>query len=350
MKYSFGGNDPLRLTNNEKVILRMLLSDGRISDVDIADKLKISSQAVSKIRRKLRNNKIIDGHVMNLNYGALGVNTFALALIEASDFDNCIKDENVLKNAIGFYRVFKNDISHIGLFAFNNLEELEEYFDFLHLKYFDFIKVKSVYTFPAKNFLKHSSDDLFFQMIKELGKEKGPVVMSLDHHVENREIVKLKRINAAERNVLKLLLQNSKITCKGIASQLDGIDMTISGVNKLKKRLEDKDVIKNYSIKLNYEKLGINILSFIFIGRKKEGWNLCDGLLKGVNENPNVIGCYNLNHGSLSVLFCGFRNLGELAYYCEELENQNGNLLKIEKIYIASPKGIIKNSVGDILQ
>jgi hypothetical protein len=41
--------------------------------------------------------------------------------------------------------------------------------------------------------------------------------------------------------------------------------------------------------------------------------------------------------------------LAELEYYCMELERQNRDLLNIEKIYIASPKGIIKNSMTDIL-
>lgn len=358
MACSYTGDDVIRLTNNEKVVLKMLLEDGRISDVDIANKLRVSSQAVSKIKRKLKSRKIIDGHVMNLDYGALGVNTFALALLETTEFEKCLEDEKVLKNSIGFYKVFKNDISHIGLFAFNNLEELDEYFDLLHSRHFDSITVKHVYTFPMKGLLKHSPNDLFVQMIKEFGKEKSPVPMSLDHCVEDRQSSKFKKLSATERNVLNLLLQNDKITCKGIASQLslkddpvvpDGVDMTISGVNKVKKRLEEKKVIKNYSVRLNYNRLGVNILSFIFVKKKKDGWDLCDGFFRGVTDSPNVIGCYKLNHGSSSVLFCGFRNLGELEYYCEELEAQNKNLLKVEKVYIASPSGIVRSSLGDIL-
>jgi DNA-binding Lrp family transcriptional regulator len=351
MGYNSVENNVTRLTGNEKIVLRMLLQDGQIPDVDIANKLRVSSQAVNKIKRKLNNRKIIRGRRVNLDYGALGVNTFALALLETSPyrFEECLEDENVLRNSIGFYKVFKNDISHIGLFGFTNLEELDEYFDFLHSNYSDYVKVKHVYTFPIKGFFKHSPDDLFFQMIKEFGKEKSPVPMILDHCVKERDSVIFKRLNISEKNVLRLLLQNDRITCREIASRLGGDGLTTSGVNKIKKRLEEKGVIKNYSVKLNYEKLGINILSFIFVNKKKGCWDLEDGLFRGVSENPSVIGCYKLSHNSLSVLFCGFRDLRELESYCLELENQNEDLLSIQKIYIASPNGIIKNSLADVL-
>jgi DNA-binding Lrp family transcriptional regulator len=350
MKSNPKENPAIRLTVNEKTVLKMLLQNGQTSDINIANKLKVSSQAVSKIKRKLRSKKIIDGQTIDLNYGALGVNVFALALLETSDFEKCLEDESILNNSIGFYKVFKNDIDHIGLFGFNNLEELDNYFDFLHSHYFESIKVKHVYTFPMKSFFKHSSNDLFFQIIKELGKEKRPVPISLNQHREsNNENNNFKKINDTEKKVLKLLLQNDGITCRGIVSQLEGVDVTVSGVNKIKKRLEEKNIIKNYSVKLNYEGLGINILSFIFVNKKKGCWDLKEGLFNGASGNPSVIGCYKLNQNSLSVLFCGFRNLAELEYYCMELERQNRDLLNIEKIYIASPKGIIKNSMTDIL-
>lgn len=350
MTYNLAGSSVTKLTVNEKIVLKMLLQNGRISDVDVANKLRVSSQAVSKIKRKLRSRKIIEGNTIHLDYGALGINTFALVLFEISPFDikKCLEDDNVLKNSIGFYKVFKNDISHIGLFGFNNLEELDKYFDFLHSKYFDFIRVKHVYTFPTKNFFKHSHKELFSQIIKEFGKEKSPVPMTLKYHPEDRNSSNSKKLTISEKRVLRLLLQNENITCKGIVSRLKGKKMTVSAVNKIKNRLEEKGFIKNYSVKLNHRRLGINILSFIFINRKKECRDIEDGLFIGANMDPNVIGCYKLNQNSLSVLFCGFRNLEELEHYCQELENQNKNLLNIEKIYITSPNGIIKNSVTDI--
>jgi DNA-binding Lrp family transcriptional regulator len=340
-----------KLTVNEKIVLKMLLQNSRVPDIEIAKKIRVSSQAVSKIRRKLRNMKVIERDMIHLDYGALGINTFALVLFDivSSGANKFVRDEDALKNSLGFYKVIKNDISHIGLFGFNSLEEADDYFDFLHSKYFDVVKVKHVYTFPMKSFFKHSTRDLFTQIIKEFGKEQRPVPMALSYHEVEDDGSKLKKLNANEKKVLKLLLQNDKVTCREIVSQLEEKDLTTSAVNKIKKRLEEKGAIKSYSVKLNHERLGVNVLSFIFVANKKACWDLKDGLFKGACDDPNVIGCYKLNQESLSVLFCGFRDVTGLDHYCHALESKNKDLLSIEKVYIVPPKGIIKNSTMEIL-
>jgi len=177
-----------RLTGNEKTILKILISDSRTPDIEIGAKLKISSQAVSKIKRKLKQLDLISDYVTDLDYSKLGINTFALVLLDISpfSFEKYSGDKSILKNAIGFYRVFKNDITHIALFGFRDLEELDKYFDSLHSKHSDHIKIKNVYTFPVQSFLKHSFNDLFFLLVREFGKEKFPVPSSVDYHLEEK--------------------------------------------------------------------------------------------------------------------------------------------------------------------
>ena len=349
-RFNSSQNGNLRLTGNEKTVLKILLKNSRASDIEIAQKLKISSQAVSKIRTKLRNKKIIRDYVVNLDYSKLGINTFAFVLLEipSHSIKKCLENKKVLKNSMGLYKVFKNDISHIGLFGFKNLEELDEYFDFINSKCSDYIKIKNVYTFPGKGLFKHSLDNLFFLIVEELGKEKYPVPKFFDYHLDKREKIKFEKLSMNEKEILKFLIKDCKISCNKIASELGDSSITVSAINKIRKRLQEKGVIKNYSILLDYEKLGINIFSFIFVNKKKEFWDFKDGFSKWASDSPNVIGCYKLNQNSLNVLFCGFRNLDELENYCSALESQNNGLLGIDKIYITSPKGIIKDFPSDL--
>lgn len=347
---NFSERGIVRLTGNEKAILKMLLQDSRTPDANIGQKLRISSQAVSKIKRKLKQLDIIRNYVTDLDYSKLGINTFALVLLEISpfDFEKNQEDKFMLKNSIGFYKVFKNDITHIALFAFRNLEELDKYFDFLHSKYSGYIKIKNVYTFPVQSLLKHSFNNLFSLLVKEFGKEKFPVPSSLNYHLEEKKKNGTEELSSNEKNVLKSLIKDSRMSCQRIASELNNGNLTISGINKIKKRLEDRKIIRNYSIDLNYEKLGANVLSFLFINKKRDCWDLKDGLYKWAIESPNVIGCYKLNENSSSVLFCAFRSLKELENYFNHLQSQNENLLELEKVYIISPNGIIQDTSFDL--
>ena len=72
----------VNLTRNEKKTLNLLLENGRISDTEIAKRLKITKQAVGKIRRKLETLDIIKGYRVELDYGKLGINTFALVVVK----------------------------------------------------------------------------------------------------------------------------------------------------------------------------------------------------------------------------------------------------------------------------
>ena len=61
----------LKLTRNEKTVLKSLIVNGRISDSEIAKKLGITAQAVGKIRRKLEKMELIKGYTTLVDYEKL---------------------------------------------------------------------------------------------------------------------------------------------------------------------------------------------------------------------------------------------------------------------------------------
>ncbi len=63
----------IKLTKNEKKTLKLLLENGRASDTDIADQLRITKQAVGKIRHKLEESSIIKRYSAELDFTKLGV-------------------------------------------------------------------------------------------------------------------------------------------------------------------------------------------------------------------------------------------------------------------------------------
>jgi DNA-binding Lrp family transcriptional regulator len=168
----------MKLTENEKKTLKMLLKNARTSDAEIARHLNVTTQATRKIRQKLEAEKIIKRYAAILDYEKLGVKAFAIAMMKAmpdaiekfgmdviqkSSKDPCI---------VSFFRIPRGDVTHIALFGFRDLTELDNYFHIMQTKYARYIEIRRIYVFSNKSFLKQSATSLFEKIIDEFGKER----------------------------------------------------------------------------------------------------------------------------------------------------------------------------------
>ncbi len=168
----------MKLTKNEKEILKLLLNNSKVTDSDIASKLKISSVAVGKIRRKLESS-VIESYTVNLNYTKLGIQAFAIAIaklteqgMEKGDLE---VEQELMKNAhiISVYRVPKASATHIILYGFKDLNELDNFFHAYKFKakLHDLVETKELFTFSHNSLIKNSPTQLFYQVIDSLGEQ-----------------------------------------------------------------------------------------------------------------------------------------------------------------------------------
>jgi DNA-binding Lrp family transcriptional regulator len=166
----------MNLTKNEKKVLKLLLENARISDSSIAEKLKISSQAVGKIRRKLEST-IIDSYTINLNYSKLGIKTFAIALAkltpEGLDKGELEVEKKLLDNPniIQVFRLPHGSLTHSILYGFKDVDELDEFFHSSQKKkdLHNFIENKELLTFSHNSLIKNSPVELFHKIIDDFG-------------------------------------------------------------------------------------------------------------------------------------------------------------------------------------
>lgn len=179
----------MKLTENDKKALRALLLNARISDAEIARQLNVTTQAARKIRQKLENEKIIKRYAAILDYEKLGVKAFAIAMMRATPeaFDKLgvdvvqrgAKDPNI----INFFRIPRGDVTHIALFGFRDLTELDNYFHIIQTKFAKYFEIRRIYVFSNKSLLKQSAAQLFEKIIEEFGKERflpKPVFEEID--------------------------------------------------------------------------------------------------------------------------------------------------------------------------
>jgi DNA-binding Lrp family transcriptional regulator len=166
------------LTKNEKKTLNLLLENARISDSDIAKKLKISSQAVGKIRRKIENN-LIESYTLNLNYSKLGIETLAISLAkltsEGMDKGELEIEQKLLDepHIIQVYRLPSGNFTHIILYGFKDISELDNFFHSSKRKIdlHRFIENREIFTFSNHSMIKNNAVQLFHKIIEETGPE-----------------------------------------------------------------------------------------------------------------------------------------------------------------------------------
>jgi Lrp/AsnC family transcriptional regulator, leucine-responsive regulatory protein len=158
----------MKFTKNEKDVLKLLLDNGRISDVDMADKMKISTQAVGKLRRKLEDCGVIEGYSCNLNYEKLGLDHFSLVSLKIKDkFWKDIgetKASDWIKNnpsVIMSCMPSSSSTSLVVLRAFKDAKEMDRFFHIANVRHHDYFETIKTDHFSNLNFLNNNPKELF---------------------------------------------------------------------------------------------------------------------------------------------------------------------------------------------
>jgi DNA-binding Lrp family transcriptional regulator len=172
----------MKLTKNEKLTLNMLLENARVPDSIIASKLRISSQAVGKIRKKLEKG-VISSYTLNLNYSKLGIQTFAIALAKLTP-EGLSKGELEIeqkllqeKNIIQVFRLPSGDATHFILYGFRDINEFDEFFHSSSKvkEIHKFIETKQLFTFSHHSLIKMNPTQLLQKAIESLGTRSSDV-------------------------------------------------------------------------------------------------------------------------------------------------------------------------------
>lgn len=168
----------MKLTKNDKRVLKLLIEKGRASDADIARVLSISPQAVGKIRKKLETDGVIKGYTTTIDYDKVGIKIMAIALFKFTsearktilteeDINQRIKGPHI----INFYRVPEGDVTHIVTYGFRSLEELDHYFHILQTERGHISEIIKLFIFSAGSIRKNSDKELLIKVIDEMGHE-----------------------------------------------------------------------------------------------------------------------------------------------------------------------------------
>jgi len=157
------------------------------------------------------------------------------------------------------------------------------------------------------------------------------------------------KLTQNEKRVLAILVQDGRISNKDVA---DRCSLSVAGVGKIRKRLEDTGMVQGYSTQVSFSKLGINVWAKVLARVTQEGWNFerGRGVLRYFIRSPNLVDVVRLPEGGVTHLFTfAFRNIEEMDRYFHVLQSRYGRYLEVVKIYSISNSSIEKNSATDLI-
>jgi len=167
----------LKLTKNEREILKLLVRNSDMSDTKIAQKLKITKQAVGFIKRKLKQKRVIKNYTVNVDFEMLGIKVFGMITIKVKEAGWIfLRQKNLHKkvfgssNMISCFSVSRGDIGVILIYAFKSLKELENYFQRLQVEFIKYFEIKDIYIFSNEGVLKDSPEYLLIKTLDIYGK------------------------------------------------------------------------------------------------------------------------------------------------------------------------------------
>jgi DNA-binding Lrp family transcriptional regulator len=150
-----------KLTRNEQKVLKKIIEQAKIPDLEIAHKMGLSQQAIFKIRHKLEKVGIIKGYMPIIDYKKIGIEALVVLGVRFTQYIwNKYSEEEIAEKILKIpqviiaYRIPEARISHLLVMGFRNIDDKDRYLMRLQSKYSKEIEIVNVYPFSVDRIIK----------------------------------------------------------------------------------------------------------------------------------------------------------------------------------------------------
>jgi len=170
----------VKLSKTEKEFISSLFKDASKTDSDIANEIGVSKASVSRIRKKLIEEKVLVDFTPIIDFEKIGIKLFAMVTFDWGNF----KDQKVTEQMQEF--LVKNPhtilltegesvdgLNYLLYLGFEDLEDYHEYFSSFRKNYGEFVKQLNVFFIPINKIIIHDYGNLVVHALKRLGKHGG---------------------------------------------------------------------------------------------------------------------------------------------------------------------------------
>ncbi len=125
----------------------------------------------------------------------------------------------------------------------------------------------------------------------------------------------MKKAEELDLEILGILNEDSRLKLRPIADRLNKSPTTI---NKHINELEEAKIIKNYSLNIDYEKLGFDIIALIELTISK---GKMIEIERGISQDPHIFGVYDITGEYDAVLLTRFKSRKDLNTFVKNLNS-----------------------------
>ena len=133
-------------------------------------------------------------------------------------------------------------------------------------------------------------------------------------------------IDAIDQHIIQLLLSNSKLGTKEIASK---IGLTVTPTFERIKRLERRGVILGYSAKINRKKIGKGLQGYCQTSLKSHNLELIEQFEQSIVELEEVVSCHHIA-GNIDYLL--YIEVADMEEYQQFLRNKLATIPNIANV------------------
>jgi len=163
-----------KLTKNEKTVLKKIIEQAKIPDLEIGKKMGLSQQAIFKIRHKLESAGIIKGYMPIIDFKKIGIGSLAVIAIKLTSYiwekyseEQISERIRKIPQVIIAYRIPESNISHLLVLGFKNINHKDKYLMKMQNKYSKEVEIVHVYPFSVERIIKTSHIGLLSTILNQ---------------------------------------------------------------------------------------------------------------------------------------------------------------------------------------
>ena len=157
------------------------------------------------------------------------------------------------------------------------------------------------------------------------------------------------KLTRNDQEVLKNIIVQAKLPDAEIAKKMG---LSPQAVFKIRKKLEDKGIIKGYSPILDLKKLGIEVMVMLVVKLTSEVWDehSDEQIAERIKKIPYVINAYRVVEANAShIILMGFRDLKQMDRYVAKIQTKFAKEIEIKNVYPFSIDKVITQSTVGLL-